>query len=165
MNYPTEYTGSPPPFEPIHEWVQRKWGDLSSGLKQAALENVDNPSEITTKKHKEMVAWVVVRSIQDTGTEGLYFAERSMKHAEDNAEAIAQKYENSDDPLAPFKVVRDTVHLSFQHSQDIISGDEETADDGSESAFDEGFLKRSGTTYIDQQGDLDDEGDYDGGGQ
>lgn len=164
VNYPTEYSGSSPPFEPIHEWVQRKWGDLSGGLKQAALENVENPSDISTKKHKEMVAWVVVRSIQDTGTEGLYFAERSLKHGQDNAEAIAKKYENSDDPLAPFKAVRDTTQLSFQHSQDIISGDVETGDDDDESAFDEGFLKRSGQAYFDVDGDVDgDDGDWDGG--
>lgn len=165
VNYPTEYAGdSQPPFEPIHEWVDRKWGDLSQGLKSAALENVENPSSVTTKEHKRKVAWVVVRTMGDKGTEGLYFAERSLKHGKDKAEAVAQKYENSNDPLAPYKAVVDMVDLTFQHSQDIISGDQSVDTQKEESsAFDEGFLKRSGNREYDQDGDLSGKGDWDGG--
>lgn len=163
VNYPTAYSGSSPPFEDIHAWVKRKWGDLSSGLKDAALEGVKDPSSISTAEHQKKVAWVVVNSIKDNGTEGLYFAERSLKFGQDKADKIAAKYEGTDDPLAAFKAVRDLTQLSFQHSQDIISGDVETGEDGSESAFDEGFLKRSGTTDISKKGGIDEKGDWTGG--
>lgn len=165
VNYPTSYKGdSQPPFEPIYEWVQRKWGDLSQGLKDAALENVKDPSSVTIKEHKKKVAWVVVRVIGDTGTEGLYFAERSMKYGKDNAEKVAKKYENSGDPLAPYKAVVDITDLTFQHSQDIISGDKKVdTDKATSSAFDEGFLKRSGTREYTQDGDTAGKGDWSGG--
>jgi len=165
VNYPTDYAGdSEPPFEPIHEWVKRKWGDLSTGLKNAALENVDDPGSVTQKEHKRKVAWVVVRSIGDSGTEGLYFAERSLKFGKDKADAVAQKYENSNDPLAPYKAVVDITDLTFQHSQDIISGDRKVDTDKEDaSAFDEGFLKRSGMREYDQDGDMSGKGDWKGG--
>ncbi|AGC34495.1 hypothetical protein HVTV-2_gp127 [Haloarcula virus HVTV-2] len=165
VNYPTNYKGdSAPPFEPIFEWVKRKWGDLSTGLKNAALENVNDPGSVTKKEHQKKVAWVVVRSIGDSGTEGLYFAERSMKFGKDNAQKVAQKYENSNDPLAPYKAVVDITDLTFQHSQDIISGDQKVDTDKEESsAFDEGFLKRSGTREYTQDGEGAESGDWDGG--
>jgi len=165
VNYPTTYKGdSQPPFDPIHEWVQRKWGDISDGLKDAALENVEDPSTVTVKKHKRKVAWVVVRTIGDDGTEGLYFAERSLKFGKDKAQAVANKYENSNDPLAPYKAVVDLTDLTFQHSQDIISGDRQVDTNKEESsAFDEGFLKRSGTREYTQDGDVSTSGDWDGG--
>lgn len=159
VNYPTEYAGdSKPPFEPIYEWVQRKWNDLSQGLKDAALENVEDKGSVSVEEHKRKVAWVVVRVMGDKGTDGLYFAERSLKFGKDNAEKVAEKYENSNDPLAPYKAVVDITDLTFQHSQDIISGDT-----GDESAFDEGFLKRSGTREYTQDGDISGSGDWDGG--
>ncbi len=165
VNYPTAYSGdNAPPFEPIFEWVKRKWGDLSSGLKSAALENVKDPGSVSKTEHQKKVAWVVVRSIGDSGTEGLYFAERSMKFGKDNADAVAAKYEDSDDPLAPYKAVVDITDLTFQHSQDIISGDRQVDTDKEEaSAFDEGFLKRSGTREYSQDGDSTSEGDWSGG--
>lgn len=165
VNYPTEYTGSSqPPFDPIHEWVKRKWGDLSQGLKDAALENVEDPSSVSQKEHKRKVAWVVVRVMGDKGTEGLYFAERSLKHGKDKADAVAKKYENSNDPLAPYKAVVDITDLTFQYSQDLISGDKNVDTDKEEaSAFDEGFLKRSGTRTYDQDGDADTSDKWDGG--
>lgn len=165
VNYPTVYKGdSQPPFDPIYEWVKRKWADLSSGLKDAALQNVKDQGSVTTKEHQKKVAWVVVRSIGDTGTEGLYFAERSLKFGKDKADAVAQKYEGSNDPLAPYKAVVDITDLTFQHSQDIISGDRQVdTTKEEESAFDEGFLKRSGMREYTQDGNQQRKGDWDGG--
>ena len=82
VEFPTSYAGTSPPFEPLFEWVDRKWNDLDSGLKDIPLEGDSGPRP-GSREHKEQVAWIVVMSIADTGTEN-----RSHKRVTDAATAI-----------------------------------------------------------------------------
>ncbi len=136
VNYPTSYSGTAPPFDPIRKWVGRKWNDLDAGLKQAA----DPNDSLSTADHKDAVAWIVVQAIAENGTEGVYFMERSVGEIERQAEAFAQRYENSEDPHAPFKIVRDVTDAAFGISQDIIAAE----------ATDTGNLLQSGFVDIEE---------------
>lgn len=150
VNYPTSYAGTQPPFDPIRGWVDNKWADLSPGLKRAAIpEESDRPdseafdreeTRLSTEDHKDRVAWIVVHAIAENGTDGVYFMERSVGEVERQAEAFAARYQNSEDPNAPFKIVRDVTDAAFGISQDIIADE----------ATDEGNLLQSGFVEVEE---------------
>lgn len=150
VNYPTSYSGSAPPYEPIRKWVHRKWGDLSPGLKRAAMPEESDKEEdeefdrgetkLSLEDHKDAVAWIVVKAIAENGTEGVYFMERAIGEVERQADAFAARYANSEDPNAPFQIVRDTVDAAFGISQDIIADE----------ATDTGNLLQSGFVQVEE---------------
>lgn len=132
VEFPTAYAGTQPPFDPIHEWVDRKWGDLSQGLKEAGLPAANRAEQ------KQNVAWVVVKAIAANGTEGVFFGQRGLDAAKAAAPAIARQYEGSSDPNAPEKIVTEVVEVGFNKSQAIIA----------QEASDTGNLLQSGSIAI-----------------
>lgn len=138
VNWETTYAGTKPPFTPIREWVHRKWNDLDAGMKDAALDGRD-ASEVTKDEWKDAVAWLVVNAIAKNGTVAVRFMERSMEKAKGALDALEQPYRNSEDPNAPFKIVRDFLDFAFGVSQDIVADE----------ATDTGSLLQSG--YVDVQ--------------
>jgi len=138
VNWETTYAGTSPPFSPIREWVHRKWNDLDAGMKKAAIEGRDE-SSITTSEWKDAVAWLVVNAIAKNGTVAVRFMERSMEKAKGALDALESPYANSEDPSAPFKIMRDFLDFAFGVSQDIIADE----------ATDTGGLLQSG--YVDVQ--------------
>lgn len=136
VNWETTYAGTQPPFDPIREWVHRKWNDLDAGLKDAG-----NPSgDLTKDEHKDAVAWIVVKAIAENGTKAIRFMERSMERAKSSLSALEAPYQDSDDPAAPFKIVRDFLDFAFGESQDIIA----------EEATDTGGLLQSGYVQVEE---------------
>jgi hypothetical protein len=152
VNWDTTYS-SPPPFDPIFEWVERKWNDLDEGLKLAALDEdtstaQERASQITRDEWKREVTFLIMFAIESSGIEGIHFMERSGKRARDDADAIAQVYEDTDDPDAAFKIVRDWVDFAFGISQDIIADE----------ATDRGTLLQSGYVDVDGSEEFEDGG-------
>jgi hypothetical protein len=142
VNYPTAFAGSQPPFDPLREWVDRKWPDLDGGLKDAALAE---GMEANSGAHKAAVTWIVIHAIAENGTEGVFFAERSLEEGKRKADALAAKYEGSDDPEAGRKLVEDALDLMFARSQDIVSDE----------ASDTGNLLQSGIVELLDADDVD----------
>lgn len=136
VNWETHYAGTQPPFAPIREWVHRKWNDLSGGLKDAA----DPEGTLSKEEHKDAVAWIVVKAIAENGTRAIRFMERSMERAKSQTNAIEAPYENSDDPKAAFKILRDFLDFAFGESQDIVADE----------ATDTGGLLQSGYVEVTQ---------------
>lgn len=132
VEFPTAYAGTQPPFQPIHEWVDRKWSDLSSGLKEAGLPAANRAEQ------KRNVAWVVVKAIAKNGTEGVHFGQRGLDAAARAAPSIAREYEGSSDPEAPQKIVAEVAEVGFNKSQAIIS----------QEATDTGNLLQSGSVAL-----------------
>lgn len=132
VNYPTAYTGSPPPFKPLRKWTHRKWNDLDEGLKDAAFRE-----GMTASQHKDAVANMVRFAVAENGSEGVYFMERAVERAKANADAIAAQYENSEDPDAGYHLLVDLLDYAFGQSQDIVADE----------ASDTGNLLQSG--YVD----------------
>lgn len=151
VNYPTSYSGTAPPYEPIRKWVHRKWNDLDSGLKQAAL---PEDGDLPTEEHKDRVAHIVQKAIAKNGTSGVYFMERATGEVERQADAFAAPYQNSEDPHAPFKIVRDVTDAAFGISQDIIADE----------ATDTGNLLQSGYVSVEEE-NLSESFEKDGGGR
>lgn len=150
VNYETHYAGTQPPFDPIRGWVHRKWNDLDAGLKDYA-----NPDgDLSTDEWKDRVAWIVVHAIAENGTKAIRFMERAVERANAAISQLEAPYENSEDPLAAFKLVRDTLDYAFGESQDIIA----------EEATDRGTLLQSGFVDVHQlHGDEVFERDGEGG--
>lgn len=123
VNYPTEYSGSPPPYTPIRKWVHRKWNDLDAGLKDYA-----HREGMSRDAHKDAVAHIVRNAIAENGTSGVYFMERSVEQVKQVWEQLAAPYENTDDPDAPYKILRDVLDYAFGYSQDIVA--DESSDTG-----------------------------------
>jgi len=144
VNWDTSYS-VPPPFDPIHAWVERKWNDLDEGLKLAALSDDEEEAgeiadEITKGEWKREVTFLVMFAIEESGIEGVHFMERGAERAKADAEAIASTYEGTDDPDAGFKIVRDWLDFAFGISQDIIADE----------ATDRGTLLQSGFVQAEQ---------------
>lgn len=146
VEFPTEYTGTQPPFEPLREWVDRKWNDLDGGLKDVPLTTEDGESTNITPgspEHKDAVAWVVVSSIAATGTDGVFMLRRGFEAAKQAAEQFAESYAGTDDPDAARKIFEDTFDFAFQQSQDIVADE----------ATDRGTLLQSGFVVVQRDGE------------
>lgn len=145
VEFPTEYTGSSPPFEPIHEWVQRKWNDLSPGLREAGEENADTKTEA-----QKRVAWIVVAAIAENGTDGVFFLNRGFEAAKQAGEQFLEDYEGTNDIDAARKAVEDTVDFAFEKSQDIVA--DEATDRGN--LLQSGFVvvRKSGAEVFEKEG-------------
>lgn len=153
VNFPTAYTGTQPPFEPLFEWVQRKWNDLDDGLKDVPLFDEDGNRtaiEEGSIEHKRAVAWVVVISIASDGTDGVFFMERSFEAAKQAGEQFLDQYEDTDDIEAARKVITDTVDFAFTTSQDIIA--QEASDRGNLLQSGRAVVVVSGNTEWEQSG-------------
>ena len=142
VEFPTSYAGTQPPFGPLREWVGRKWNDLDDALKQVPLEG-DPDFESNSLEHKDAVAWVVVFSIADTGTDGVFMLRRGFEAAKQAAGQFAEAYEGTNDIDAARKIFEDTFDFAFQTSQDIIADE----------ASDEGNLLQSGFVFVSRAGD------------
>lgn len=146
VEFPTEYTGTSPPFQPLHEWVLRKWEDLNDDLKDVPLETTQDGTVSPTPnspEHKRQVAWVVVMSIADTGTDGVFFLRRGFEAAKQAATQFAQHYEGTDDPDAARKIFTRTFDYAFSTSQDIVADE----------ASDRGTLLQSGYVMVQRRGE------------
>lgn len=137
VEFPTEYAGTSPPFEPLFGWVQRKWEDLDSGLKAAGEEEAN-----TIEGAQRAVAWIVVTSIAETGTDGVYFLNRGFEAAKQAGEQFLQAYEGTGDPDAARKAITRTVDFAFEKSQEIVADE----------ASDRGTLFQSGFVVVEQDG-------------
>lgn len=137
VEFPTSYTGTSPPFEPILGWVQRKWNDLDSGLKQAGEEQAE-----TKEEAQRQVAWIVVAAIAENGTDGVFFLNRGFEAAKQAGEQFLEQYEGSDDPDAARKAIEDTVDFAFDKSQSIVADE----------ATDRGTLLQSGFVIVRKSG-------------
>ena len=142
VEFPTEYAGTQPPFDPLYEWVLRKWEDLDDGLKQVPLDAA-NPPEPNSVEHKKAVAWVVVVSIADDGTDGVFFLRRGFEAAKQAAGQFAEAYAGTNDVDAARRIFEDTFDFAFQTSQDIVADE----------ASDEGNLLQSGFVFVSRAGD------------
>jgi len=141
VNFDTAWTGSNPPFDPLREWVGRKWNDLDSGLKNAVLVDEDGNDtgiESGSSQHKDAVAWLVVFAIAANGIEGVHFGERAFQKGRVAAPKLAAKWEGSDESEAARFIIEDLTDLMFTESQDIIS----------EEAHDRGTLLQSGQVAV-----------------
>lgn len=138
VEYDTAYAGSKPPFQPIHEWVQRNWSDISTQIKQLA--EADGRT-LTEAQHMEAVAWIIVESIAETGIEGIHYGARSLEHGKAKADTIVAKYAGEDDPEAPRKIAEDITEAMFEKSQQIIDNE----------AKDTGELKDSGSFVVEKK--------------
>lgn len=142
VEFPTEYAGSQPPFEPLYEWVVRKWNDLDQGLKDVPLRSDGGPEPNSTE-HKRQVTWVVVMSIGDTGTDGVFFLRRGFEAAKQAADQFAAQYEGTDDIDAARQIFEDTFDFAFATSQDIVADE----------ASDRGTLLQSGFVFVSRAGE------------
>ena len=143
VEFPTEYTGTSPPFDPIHEWVQRKWNDLDDGLKEAA-------SGDTVAERQKQVAWIVQAAIAENGTDGVYFLSRSFEAAKQASEQFLEQYEGSDDIEAAPKAFMETAEFAFEKSQNIVA--QEASDEGTLMKSGYVVVEKSGETYFEQEG-------------
>lgn len=138
VEFPTSYAGTQPPFQPIYEWVQRKWVDLESGLKAAGQEDAD-----TKEEAQRTVAWIVVDAIAESGTDGVFFLNRGFAAAKQAAPQYLEAYEDTDDPDAARKAIEDTLDFAFEKSQEIVADE----------ASDRGTLLESGFVVVDRNGE------------
>lgn len=119
VEFPTSYTGPKPPLDPLLDWVERKWNDLSQALKTGA------GNQPLTKRQ---VAFKVQNIIYRNGTEGVYFGRRGLDTAKQAASTIAAQYEGSGRPEAGKKIVAEVANTGFNKSQAVIS--DEATDTG-----------------------------------
>lgn len=115
VEWPTTYS-SPPPFQPIRDWVGRKWNDLSEGLKAEGGGTKDG------------VARLVQFSIQENGIRGVHFGGRSLNRGKANAPKVLAQFEGSGDPKANEKALAEVANGMFEMSQRIIA--QEASDTG-----------------------------------
>jgi hypothetical protein len=137
VEFPTSYAGTSPPFQPLRDWVERKWNDLDAGLTALPLESNDDLTP-GSQEHKDAVAWIVVMSIADTGTDGVFFLRRGFEAAKQAAGDFAEAYEGSNDIDAARKIFERTFDFAFSTSQDIVADE----------ATDRGTLLQSGFVFV-----------------
>jgi hypothetical protein len=143
VEFPTSYTGTAPPFDPIHEWVSRKWNDLDSGLRDLADGD-------TLAERKRQVAWIVQAAIAENGTDGVFFLSRSFEAAKQASEQFLAQFEGSDDIEAAPKAFMETAEFAFETSQNIIA--QEASDTGTLAKSGYVVVETSGETYFNQEG-------------
>jgi len=143
VEFPTEYTGTSPPLDPILEWVGRKWNDLDDGLKELATAD-------TVAERQRQVAFIVQSAIAENGTDGVYFMGRSFEAAKQASTQFLEAYEGTDDIEAAPLAFIDTAEFAFEKSQNIIA----------QEASDEGTLAKSGFVVVEKSGEtvFEDEG-------
>lgn len=129
VEFPTSYGAKKPPWQPLRDWVGRKWNDLSQDLK------TDQKNRPLTK---DQVAYKVQQIIFENGTEGVYFGRRGLDTAKQAAPTIAAQYEGSNRPDAGKKIVAEVAETGFNKGQAIIS----------QEATDTGNLLQSGSIEI-----------------
>ena len=144
VEWDTTYS-SPPPYDEINPWVERKWNDLPEGLKLGALADDEKQareraSNISRSEWQKEVTFMIMFAIEENGIEGVHMTARGAKKAREDAQKIAQQYEDSDDPDAAFKIIRDILDFAFGISQDIIADE----------ATDRGSLLQSGFVSVEQ---------------
>ena len=143
VEFPTEYVGTQPPFQPLRDWVGRKWNDLDDELKVIPLQ--ENPDLVSNSvEHKDAVAWIVVFSIADDGTDGVFFLRRGFEAAKQAASQFAEQYAGTGDIDAARKIFEDTFDFAFSTSQDIVADE----------AADRGNLLQSGFIFVSRAGDV-----------
>jgi hypothetical protein len=146
VEFPTAYSSSPPPFQPIYEWVQRKWADLSTGIKTD-----DDGNELSKEDVAKRIQW----SIFKNGTDGVYFATRALEQGEEKAPAVLDSFEGSGDPRANEKALAEIANEMFRYSQRIVRDE----------ATDTGNLLQSGSIeWFDSADDLPDAAPAEGEG-
>lgn len=138
VNFETKYADSNIPFEPIFEYVQRNWSDLSTGLTEAALYGGSDQTgapryERGSEAHMRATAWAMIEVIKEHGIEGVHFAERAQQHGIDQVEEIAQRYH--DEPEALRKIAEDVIEAMYERAIEIIEDE----------AHDTGHLLESGS--------------------
>ena len=137
VEFPTTYTTGPP-YSVIREWVERKWNDLSTGVKTD-----DDGNEMT----KDAVAWRIRNAINENGQRGVHFGGRSLNRMERNASAVMGQYEGSGDPDAGKKALTELANGGFAMSQRIIA----------QEATDTGNLLQSGSiAFFEEPGEAPD---------
>jgi hypothetical protein len=112
---------SPPPFDPIFEWVQR---------------NID----INEDETYEQVTYKILNKIEEEGIEGVYFLTREKNKMKTDWEDIAESYktENENEIVeAPENIVEDMLSVMLQQSKETIRKE----------SYDTGELEKSGV-YI-----------------
>lgn len=139
VEFPTSYT-SPPPYQPIRDWVDRKWNDLSQGLKAEGGGTRDG------------VARLVQFAIAKNGIRGVHFGGRALNRGKQNAPRVLASYGGSGDTEANNKALAEIANGMFDMSQRIIS----------QEATDTGNLLQSGS--IEWFEDADDLPEPEGGG-
>jgi hypothetical protein len=124
------------PFPPLRDWVDRKWPDLSSGLKTDAQGN-----DLSV----EAVTWKVLHILNEHGSDGVHFGQRGLDAAKQAAPAIEAQFEGSGDPKAGEKIVAEVAEVGFNKGQAVIS----------QEATDTGTLLQSGSIeLVDSPADL-----------
>lgn len=115
VEFPTSYS-SPPPYDKIRDWVDRKWPDLSQGLKAEGGGTKDGVAKL--------VQW----SIYHNGTRGVHFGGRSLNRGKQNAPTVLASYAGSGDTDANQQALAEVANGMFKMSQRIIS--QEATDTG-----------------------------------
>ncbi|AGM11208.1 hypothetical protein M197_gp43 [Haloarcula hispanica tailed virus 2] len=156
VEFPTSYTSSPPPFQPIYDWVDRKWGDLDAGLKSSVIPKGSSADAMSTEEQQRRVAAKIQWAIFHNGTDGVYFAHRALEKGESKAPSVLAQFEGSGDPKANEKALAEIVNGMFRESQRIVR----------EEATDTGNLLQSGSIeWFESADDLPEKDPAEGGGR
>lgn len=130
VEFDTAYADANIPFEPLYEWVNREWGNLSSGIKEMAEKQLG--ADASTEEVKRQVTWIIIGAIKKNGIEGVHFGKRAIEHGKSKAEMVANIHKERENPYE--NMARNLVEIMFEHSQGTIE----------EEAKSSGQLKDSG---------------------
>jgi len=118
VEFPTSPASKPVPLSPFIAWVKINFA-------------VDDPYPIAVS---------VRDKIAEEGTDGVFFATNTLEEYENGkAMSIAERYEGSDDPEAPRKIVEEVLNESLDDAEERI----EDAD-----AVSTGYLLGSGVATL-----------------
>lgn len=116
VEFDTAYGGSNIPFDPLFEWVQINWSDISSGIKEMAEKQLGgDPSQEEIKKQ---VTWIIIGAIKKNGIEGVHFGKRAIEHGKEKAEMVANVHAERENPYE--LMAENLVEIMFEHSQGTI---------------------------------------------
>lgn len=115
VEFETAYS-SPPPFQPIRDWVDRKWPDLSSGIKEEGGGTKDG------------VARLIQFSIAENGIKGVHFGGRALNKGKRNAPRVLDAFAGSEDTEANQKALAEIGNKMFEEANRIIA--QEATDTG-----------------------------------
>lgn len=114
-----------PPYEPIREWVEREWNDLSRGLIEMAEESVGD--DATDEELKKVVTIIIQKSIKKNGIDGVFFGRNAIEHGKQKAEMIANVHMERENPYE--SIARNLVEVMFEHSQGTIENEAKSSGD------------------------------------